>query len=58
MAVVLVLIHCQFYFYKKTFFCSSVVNNWENIIPQFRSIIPCELLLYIEVTFFGIYPLI
>ena len=29
MAVVLVLIHCQFYFYKKTFFCSSVVNNWE-----------------------------
>lgn len=53
MAVVLVLIHCQFYFYKKTFFCSSVVNNWENIIPQFRSIIPCELLLYIEVTFLG-----
>ncbi len=23
------------------------------IIPQFRSIIPCEVLLYIEVTFLG-----
>ena len=26
--------------------------------PQFHSIIPCEILLYIEVTFFGIYQLI
>ena len=28
------------------------------IKPQFRSIIPCEVLLYLEVTFLGIYPLI
>ena len=28
-------------------------TNKKDIIPQFRSIIPCEVLLYIEVTFLG-----
>jgi len=32
-------------------FMLSNVDFWH--IPQFRSIIPCEVLLYIEVTFFG-----
>ena len=31
----------------KVYLCTNI------IIPQFRSIIPCEVLLYIEVTFFG-----
>ena|GEM_PF-4862783 len=30
---------------------STLINIYEN--PQFRSIIPCEVLLYIEVTFLG-----
>ena len=28
-------------------------NNKNEFYPQFRSIIPCEVLLYIEVTFLG-----
>ena len=31
----------------------STTNNNIFMTPQFRSIIPCEILLYIEVTFLG-----